>query len=397
MTLRRVTPQMMKMLRNGTWSKYVEEFRRYQQKTPQLNKDRIYVQEVIVSYTEYVGEITIGTPGQTFRVLVDTGTSELWLPDKSCYSHPECQSSQCDSGLVCEVFCADQSCCSSQPDKNPCRRKRLFDSQKSSTYENVEGRFELQRKRYAEGFYGQDTLRIGAAGTDQLVIEQVLLGQAEKIGASLAYANFDGVLGISFTGVSPILTAVLDDLLEKPIVTVFYKRVGNKEDVYGGMVTYGGQDVENCEASVTYEEVNWPVLWQIKLRKVSAGKYSSNAGWQAESDTGTSFIRGPAPIISDIAKELGAEYDQSKDLYFIDCDAPATITFEIGAKKYTVNSENLIIEVEGKLCVLALSHLPHYGDKNEPKWTLGSPFIREYCHIYDIDAHKIGFAKAYQN
>ncbi|KIH68019.1 hypothetical protein ANCDUO_01643 [Ancylostoma duodenale] len=58
----------------------------------------------VISYNdvEYVGEITIGTPAQTFLVLLNTGTTNLWVPDMSCGKQPrppECESSQCDTGF----------------------------------------------------------------------------------------------------------------------------------------------------------------------------------------------------------------------------------------------------------------------------------------------------------
>ncbi|KIH54661.1 hypothetical protein ANCDUO_15192, partial [Ancylostoma duodenale] len=73
------------------------------------------------------------------------------------------------------------------------------------------------------------------------------------------------------------------------------------------MITFGGFDSENCEESVTFELLApRRAYWQIKLSAVSTGSYSTSIGWYAESDTGSSFIRGPTAIISAIAKELGA-------------------------------------------------------------------------------------------
>ncbi|KAL6731300.1 hypothetical protein Aduo_002178 [Ancylostoma duodenale] len=127
MQSRKITPEMIKMLRNGTWAKYINEMQKQRRQASGMDDDDDYKHEII-SYSdiEYLGEITVGTPEQTFRVLLDTSTWDPWIPDNSCYKLPdrpsECQSPQCDIGceFVKLLFFSRSS------DSKPSPRRKFF-------------------------------------------------------------------------------------------------------------------------------------------------------------------------------------------------------------------------------------------------------------------------------
>ncbi|RCN45397.1 hypothetical protein ANCCAN_08618, partial [Ancylostoma caninum] len=66
--------------------------------------------------------------------------------------------------------------------RNPCRGKHYFVSNSSDTYVQMPGRWSIQYGTgSAEGFYGNDTVRFGDVGTNQLIVPGCQVGQADKI------------------------------------------------------------------------------------------------------------------------------------------------------------------------------------------------------------------------
>ncbi|XP_061013187.1 pregnancy-associated glycoprotein 1-like [Dama dama] len=132
----------------------------------------------------YVGNITIGTPPQEFRVVFDTGSSDLWVPS---------------------MFCSSQFCSS----------QVLFRHRESSTFCPTYRKFSLEYSVGRMRGVVYDTVRIGdLVSTDQ------------AFGLSMEHSGFegrsiDGILGLnypdlSFSGDTP---PIFDNLMNQGAIS----------------------------------------------------------------------------------------------------------------------------------------------------------------------------------
>ncbi|WKY10405.1 hypothetical protein Q1695_002618 [Nippostrongylus brasiliensis] len=364
----------------------------------------------IIDYEDmaYMAQITLGTPPQTFVVFLDSGSSNLWIPDASC---SEGQSSTC--GTYCEqtpyetclTFCQPECCkrggsvSASTNGTSSCTTKHTFNQTLSSTYVRQPGTFKMSYQTGdVSGFLGQDTFCL--YNTTLCATEQVF-GQVTVMADAFDKQPEDGMIGLgwpalAYNGITPPLFNMLNQgELDQPYFVVYMKHLGPHADVNGGQFTVGGLDLDHCSSTYDVIPLTSKTYWQFKMSSVSAGSYVSapSSGWQTISDTASTFIGGPKAIIDNIAKEVGAKWIEALGSYFIGCNADAPdITFTINGKPYTVTSLNYKISAGLDLCMFGF--FPSTSGGFYPSWILGPPLIREYCQIHDMQAGTIGMAKA---
>nr|CAA96571.1 parasite pepsinogen [Haemonchus contortus] len=404
----KIESMRMEMIRKGTWAEFVKK-KNAMRASLVSNANQTVFPHPIYDYqdTEYLAKITIGAPGQSFHVVLDTGSANLWIPDNICVNgrRGACRITTCDRGLVCEVLCHDKSCCEDDVDNpdedNPCKGKSGFDSTQSTSYAKITPKkyFEIvYGTGFAKGFLGNDTVRFGEEGNNKtLVVPGTVFGQAVQIGDPFANNPINGILGLGFrglaqAGVTPPLQRAIDLKLVDPIFTVYMKQLGAKaKGQDGGAFTYGGLDSVNCGQEIAYVDLTRPLYWQFKMEAFSAGYLSIRKGWEVISDTGTSFMGVPTAIADLVADSYGGQYDEMFEIYTVDCNATVTFGMTIGGKQYKIERKNLVLEEDKDSCMIAMTPLSSVGFG--PQWILGAPFIRQYCNIHDMRNNTIGFAE----
>lgn len=289
---------------------------------------------------QYYAPITIGTPPQEFGVVLDTGSSNLWVPSKSC------------SSIACFLH-------------------RKYDSDASSTYKANGSEFAI---RYGsgslEGFVSQDTLEI--AGLK--VKKQDFAEATKEPGLAFAFGKFDGILGMGYDTISvnrivpPFYNMLDQKLLDEP---VFSFRLGSSSED-GGECIFGGVDKDAYTGKLTYLPVRRKGYWEVQLDKIKFGKDElelDNTG--AAIDTGTSLIVLPSDLAELLNKEIGAEKSWNGQ-YTIDCNKVASLpklTFVFSGKEFALSGEDYVLNAGGT-CISAFTGMdipPPMG----PLWIIG--------------------------
>lgn len=310
---------------------------------------------------QYYAPITLGTPPQEFSVVLDTGSSNLWVPSKECTS------------IACFLH-------------------KKYDSAESSTYKANGTEFAI---RYGsgslEGFVSQDTLSI--AGLD--VKKQDFAEATKEPGLAFAFGKFDGILGMGYDTISvnrivpPFYNMIKDKLLDEP---VFAFRLGDS-DQDGGEAIFGGYDADAFTGKLTYIPVRRKGYWEVELEAVKFGKETlelENTG--AAIDTGTSLIVMPTDVAEILNKEIGAEKSWNGQ-YTVDCNKVADLpelAFVFDGKDYKLKGEDYTLNAGGT-CISAFTGMdipPPMG----PLWIIGDAFLRRYYSVYDLGRNAVGLA-----
>ncbi|GFN84960.1 cathepsin d [Plakobranchus ocellatus] len=327
--------------------------------------------------TLYSGPITIGTPGQKFNVVFDTGSSLTWVP--SVHS---------PSDVLLHYYF------------------QSYDNATSSTYKPNGSPFEIDYYiSTVAGYRSKDSVTVAGITT-----QNQTFGEAITQTEYMFEKTFnDGILGLGFSNISkgeePSVfdNMISQGLLPAPVFSFYLNRFasGERESV----LTLGGTNPDYYTGDFIFADLTAPDRWQFKIDGVQLSNGDgifSESGSQAIVDSGTSFIVGPSHEVDALNTKLGGKLlPGNSGVYEFDCsvvDSLPDVEFIVNGQKLSVSSKHYIVKTPGKgeappTCHSGIVGMAGQEGERPPSWFLGLSFMRAHYTQFDKGNHRIGFAK----
>ncbi|XP_026161789.1 pepsin A-like [Mastacembelus armatus] len=305
--------------------------------------------------TTYYGVIGIGTPPQLFKVLFDTGSSDLWVPSVRCTS------SSCDSHAK-------------------------FNSSASPTFQAGTEPFSIS---YSSGFVtgstGYDTVKIS-----DIYVEYQEFGLTEKESGTLGFVPWDGILGLAFPSLSlEGGTPVFENMWNQGKIPEHMFSMYLSSSLEGSMLILGGTDPSYYTGSISwvplYQATNF---WNIQIQSITinGNTVACSGSCAAIVDSGTSLIVGPRKDINNINGWLGASTDEYGDAV-VGCrnvNLLPDIVFNMNGWSFSLPPSAYIIQSTSG-CRTGFT---------SGSWILGEVFMRQFYTAFDVGNNRVGFAQA---
>ena len=325
-----------------------------------------------------LADIKLGTPAKTFRVLLDTGSHDLWLPSASC---------------------ADPNC----------KQRRAYDSRQSRSYvEHGHQKSICYANRVQVGGHlSIDSVQIG----ELLVERQAFVEATSLVGDSLAAMPFDGILGLGITDRdanadradrSPILNILESATLRRPIFSFSFKRGAAKSESAGELIL-GDIDLAAYTGDIVWTRAISALRWEIRVDSIELVRGGAgarepalsvcSAGCSAVPDTGSNLITGHREHITRLNWHLGAREVADGVFAFATTDDELLLSlpelvFRISNHSFGIPPHAYVIRRPDR----------YYSalrvDEMSPRWILGDVFLRNFYSIFDYENQRLGLAQS---
>ncbi|CAE6406946.1 hypothetical protein ACGC1H_002276 [Rhizoctonia solani] len=309
----------------------------------------------------WAGTILIGTPGQSFLIDFDTGSSDLWVPSSSCTS----------SG---------------------CSPHSKYTSSKSSTSSRQSGSFSISYGdgSTASGPIYSDTVTVGGLSATGQSFSPVT-----SESSSFSSDPSDGIMGLAFSSISSIgAPTFIENLYSQGKIsspTFGFRLASSGSELY-----LGGADTSKYTGSITWASLTSKTYW-LTTGSSSVGNTVGYSGAMII-DSGTTLVVGPTSSVKAWwAKVPGSRACSTSacgasGYYTYPCSSPPSVSFTFNGRKFSVSSSDFNLgttDDTGTTCVGAIVGTSGVPDN---AWIVGDTFMKNVYTVFDEANSRVGFA-----
>ena len=317
----------------------------------------------------YFVEVKIGSSDTTFKMLVDSGSSDTWVTGTSC-----------------------KNC-------GPSSRQKMGKSL-SQSLKTTNDNFKIS---YGSGNVGvtlvKDSFSIAGLSLDSLTFGMAS-SESDDFGADKI--PFDGLIGLGGSGLSITKQDTLVDALakankiNKPIVGIRLGRAADGSGGNKGQITFGGVDQSQIDGNLNQvENQSKDGYWAVQVDSVSLDSNQVSGSSAAVLDTGTSLIIAPKSAADKIHDAIPGAKSDGRGGYTLPCTTRKKLSFKISGTTYTMDSRDLLFAPKDSnnlkgTCISAVSS----GETMDgADWLLGAAFLKNVYFATNSDANRIGLGK----
>ncbi|KAI9453773.1 acid protease [Lactarius psammicola] len=335
------------------------------------------------SDVSYFAQVNVGTPAQSFNLVLDTGSSDLWFATTVCAS--------CPSGT---------------PE---------FDMSKSTSLQTGTDRISL---RYgsgsAAGTIARDTITMGPFTVSQ----QIFVGVTD-ITSGLIQGALAGIMGLAFQGIAsstalPFWQALVNNnLLTNPefsfFITRFLDNPSAQDEEPGGVLTLGGTNATLYQGDIDFRSFTSPIrggsFWLQTVTGITVnGKSVSLPSGDlavAAIDTGTTLIGGPTAAVNAIWGAVPGSEALDGNLagfYAFPCNTQLSVSMSFGGPSWPISLADMNLgSVGAGRCLGAIFDITQGTNvtpgEGNPAWIIGDTFLKNVYTVFRANPPAVGFAQ----
>ncbi|KAH9053219.1 acid protease [Lactarius vividus] len=360
----------------------------------------------------YFAQVNVGTPAQSFNLVLDTGSSDLWFATTACAS--------CPSGT---------------PE---------FDMSKSTSLQTGTDRIPL---RYgsgsATGVIARDTITMGPFTVDQqifgaflslptptsarLLLEGLLQATmliwvsvaVTDITSGLIQGALAGIMGLAFQGIAssnavPFWQALVNDnLFTNPefsfFITRFVDDSSAQDEEPGGVLTLGGTNTTLYQGDIDFRSFTSPIrggsfwLQTVSGITVNGKSVSLPSGDLAVAaiDTGTTLIGGPTAAVNAVWAAVPGSVALDGNLagfFAFPCTTDLAISMSFGGPSWPISLADMNLGTVGNgRCLGAIFDITQGTNvtpgEGNPAWIVGDTFLKNVYSVFRANPPAVGFAQ----